>query len=158
MYIKDLKKHRKIHLNKEVSDFEALPKSNVLLLDYLTITYDVNLSYNETYDAIDVDGIINFKILVTDARDGRKLEHSQEVPWTESYNLDDFDGDELNVDLLVAVQINANIPMNFTKNHGTITKTGPGWSVMSEEEYENEKANQSDPRWDKLKEASEKKK
>jgi len=80
MYIKDLKKHRKVHLNKEVSDFEALPKSNVLLLDYLTITYDVNLSYNETYDAIDVDGTINFKILVTDARDGRKLEHSQEVP------------------------------------------------------------------------------
>jgi hypothetical protein len=29
---------------------------------------------------------------------------------------------------------------------------------MSEEEYENEKANQSDPRWDKLKEASDKKK
>jgi len=80
MYIKDLKKHRKVHLNKEITKFDELPKSNVLLIDYLTITYDVNLSYNEAHDAIDVDGSIHFKVLVTDARDGKKLEHTQDVP------------------------------------------------------------------------------
>jgi uncharacterized metal-binding protein YceD (DUF177 family) len=92
--------------------------------------------------------------LAIDARDGKEFHHQQTIAWEESYLLSDFNGSTIDFDELAAEQINANIPINLTHNYGTINKVGPGWSLMSEEEYEMSHQEKQDLRWAKLKEFS----
>ncbi len=44
------------------------------------------------------------------------------------------------------------IPIKLVKNKKIVYPNGDGWQILTEKEYQNSKKDQSDPRWDKLKE------
>jgi len=151
MLKRDLKKHHQIEIKKVVDQFDNMIITNVLLKKYLKLDYTIVVKHILDQELIKVEGIINFQVLLTDARDGHEIVHEKAEPWVEEYLLADYEGEEIDFDQLACEQINLNIPINLSHNYDTISKVGPGWQLMSEDEYVNNKKTTSDPRWDKLK-------
>ncbi|ATG97490.1 YceD family protein [Mesoplasma lactucae] len=162
MLKQEIRKHGKepFEVSNELTKFDGFEIHSPLIKKYNTVSYDAEVFYDKNEDEIIVHGTINYSLDAIDARDGELIVHEEEIPWDDAYsfvnkNNDDvniIDGENVDFDTLVIEQINANIPMNLTHNHDIISKAGSGWSLMSEEEYEANKNNQPDPRWDKLKE------
>jgi len=151
MLKRDLKKHHQLNIKRTVDQFDNMIITNVLLKKYLNLDYEINVKHVLNDELIKVTGTIKFKVLLTDARDGHEIVHDQVESWDEEYLLAEYEGETIDFDQLACEQINLNIPMNLSHNYDKISKVGPGWQLMSEDEYVNNKKTTSDPRWDKLK-------
>ena len=78
---------------------------------------------------------------------------------TDELNFTDDENDEdcyyvtdsiIDLDEYILGILLANIPVRITKKGAKLPKNGSGYRVISEEDYEKEKANSIDHRWDKL--------
>ena len=150
----------KIHLHEQVNDLSGYKIYSPLISKYVGVKYEGDVFYDQSTDAIVVHATIDYQLEAIDARDGMTITHTDKLVWDDEYSFDaqtkeDVNlivGEEVDFNALAIEQINAAIPINLTHNHGIISKTGSGWSLMSEEEYENDRLKQPDPRWEKLKE------
>ncbi|MCL8211269.1 hypothetical protein LD125_00220 [Mesoplasma sp. JKS002658] len=150
----------KIHLHEQLTDLAQYEIHSPLISRYLGVKYEGDVFYDQGTDAIIVNAIIDYQIEAIDARDGAVITHTDRLEWDDEYSFDPQTKENVNLivdeevdfSTLAIEQINASIPINLTHNHGIISKTGSGWSLMSEEEYENDRSKQPDPRWEKLKE------
>lgn len=118
------------------------------------------LTYQSSLKCIVVEAKITASITGLDARDGQTFtKTNQNFDWNEQYFFADVNDDQHNIVLgdsfdikeYAIEQIVLNIPLNFTNNCGKISFVGKDFKLMSEEEYEEEQANQLDPRWEVLK-------
>lgn len=152
--------HEPLKLAANLTDLARYEIHSPLISEYLCIAYQVEVFYQTKDDTMIVHGAIDYCLNAIDARDGAMIEHAQILSWDDEYSLNEFTPEDINViageevdfGFLAVEQINANIPINLSHNHGIISKTGLGWSLMSEDEYEQQQSNQPDSRWDKLKE------
>ncbi|WP_031543094.1 YceD family protein [Mesoplasma photuris] len=160
MHLSELRNKSHQELTDAIKNPELIVSKQRLIKEYLAIDYDIDLDYLQSIETIEINGVINFEILAIDARDGKEFIYKDGIDWREEYTfsqeLNDqanlILGDEFNLEEYLIEQININIPVNISKNNDIIFKTGSGWSLLSEQQYQNSKNDKPDPRWDKLSE------
>ncbi|WP_026389549.1 YceD family protein [[Acholeplasma] multilocale] len=160
MLLSELKSKNHIELTSEILNPEKIISKEALIKKYLKIDYDIDLDYIDSIQTVEVNGVINFTILAIDARDGKEFEYTQGIDWNEEYAFDsDLNDnanliftDEFKIEDYVIEQINMNIPINLTINNDIIFKTGSGWKLLSEQQYNDSENEDPDPRWEKLSE------
>ena len=82
-----------------------------------------------------------------------KLNIKDEINFTDDENDEDsyYEKDNIiDLDEYVLGILLANVPVRIVKKGAKLPKNGQGYRVMSEEEYEKEKSETIDPRWEKL--------
>ena len=118
--------------------------------------------YEDISDVLNIEYRLNGEMVCPDAYTNEdvdvkfNLEDSLEVSFdedTEAFYL--YDDIELE-DLIVYI-VTPEVPISVEKTDKTRYYSGDGWSCMSEEEYDNNKKNEIDPRWKKLMEYKEEK-
>ncbi|ATZ18651.1 hypothetical protein ESOMN_v1c02690 [Williamsoniiplasma somnilux] len=165
MLHKELRKNFSQEIKKKLPNLEIYKSINPLIKKFLNVEFDIDLKYFSKIETVEILGIINFELLAIDARDGHEFHYTNEIDWNDVYTFNSelndhaniIFGDDFDIEAYAIEQINMNIPLNLTINHGIISKTGSGWSVMSEEEYlQDVDREDPDPRWEKLNEFSNK--
>lgn len=143
-----------------VSELEAIKLNNALVKKIKYLDYDIDVDWISSIETVSVKGVINFTLDVIDARTGDEFEYSSSIDWNDEYSflnlLNDqaniIVGEEFDAQNYVIEQININLPFNLSNNSDIIKKTGFGWTIMSEEEFDQNEQNKIDPRWAKLSE------
>ena len=82
-----------------------------------------------------------------------KLNIKDEINFTDDENDEEsyFEKDNIiDLDEYILGILLANVPVRIIKKGAKLPKNGSGYRVLSEDDYEKEKANSVDPRWEKL--------
>lgn len=82
-----------------------------------------------------------------------KLKIDDELNFTDDENDEDCyyqKGTNIDLDEYILGILLANVPVRIVKKGAKLPNDGQGYRVLSEEDYEKEKANSTDHRWDKL--------
>ncbi|QBQ07962.1 hypothetical protein SGLAD_v1c07630 [Spiroplasma gladiatoris] len=161
MLKKDIILKKNIELDNFYKNIESKNFNHALIEDINNIGIKGKIKYQESLKAININAIITCDLKLIDARDGKVVDiKKEEFVWDDEYFFESAINDQANIVfgesfniLEYAIeQIVLNIPMNFTINYGKISFVGKDFTLISEEEYQQEQENKEDPRWDKLKE------
>ncbi|ATZ18082.1 YceD family protein [Mesoplasma melaleucae] len=155
-----LEKNTHNELAEIVSDLETIKLNNVLVKKVKYLDYDIDVDWIDSIETVSVNGVINFTLDAIDARTGEEFEYSSLIDWNDEYSFSDsindqaniIVGEEFEIQNYVIEQININLPFNLSNNSDIIKKTGFGWTIMSEEEFDQNEQNKIDSRWAKLNE------
>lgn len=156
--INDFKNKKHYELKNELTELNNYQPNNILIKSYDYISYDLDLDYNESIKTIFINGVINYTITGIDSRIGNEIKYSNSIDWNDEYsftNNSDFNtniiiSDQFNLLDYIIEQINLNIPFNLSLNNDILKKYGLGWSLESEDDFQNSKNDQIDPRWEQL--------
>ncbi|WP_027063364.1 YceD family protein [Mesoplasma seiffertii] len=160
MHISQLINKAHHELTAEIVNVQDLVSTNVLVKKFLAVDYDLDLDYFDEIQTVKVIGVINFRLLVVDARDGQEFEYADGIDWNDEYTFNDelndqanlILGDEFNLQDYIVEQININIPVNLSKNNDIILKAGSGWELLTQQQFDESENDNPDPRWEKLSE------
>ncbi|PPE05446.1 YceD family protein [Williamsoniiplasma lucivorax] len=160
MNLQDFKNQPSQRLVGQIDDLTKIQLANPLIKKINTINYDIDLTYIADFATVEIDGMIEFSLEVTDANDGHTFTSTQQIDWNDEYSFDEEYNDQTNLILennfdltaYIIEQINLNIPVNISEKHDIIYKVGSNWELLSENDYlkEQETNAELDPRWDKL--------
>jgi uncharacterized metal-binding protein YceD (DUF177 family) len=119
--------------------------------------YDVTIL--KTGDYAEATFHITAKLLVEDSRDAALFHKSLEIKESADI-LDEEDnageglivnGSEIDLDELALRLIVSSLPIKLTRDESPLPKSGKGFRVLSEDEYQKEKQEQGNPAFDSLK-------
>ncbi|AUF83470.1 hypothetical protein CXP39_01485 [Mesoplasma syrphidae] len=160
MYLAELLSKQHQELTAKIDSPEKIVSANILIKQFLEIDYDIDVDYFEDIQTVKVIGVINFRLLAIDARDGQEFEYSDGIDWNDEYTFNAELNDQANLILgeefslqdYIIEQININIPVNLSKNNDIILKAGSGWELLTQQQFDESENDNPDPRWEKLSE------
>ncbi|AHI54011.1 hypothetical protein SSABA_v1c06070 [Spiroplasma sabaudiense Ar-1343] len=158
----NLKKQIPVNLEIEIGNDEDY--TNFLIDKFNGISFKGLLKYSDTLENLTISGKIKFELIAIDAKNGGTFPYHDLVEWEENYTFNDKYSDQENLILgdqfelkdLIIEQILLNIPVNLSNNCDTISKVGKNWSLLSEDQFNEQQENRVDERWSKLLDLQEK--
>ncbi|AXK51299.1 YceD family protein [Spiroplasma alleghenense] len=161
---RELNNKKKIDLNFELEISQDEDFSAYLVKGFNKIQFKGKINYSDTLESVEIKGKIDFELMAIDARNGGTFPYKNSIDWDDSYTFNEEYSDQQNLILndqlvlkdLIIEQILLNIPVNLSNNCGTISKVGKNWSLLSEDQFNEQQENRVDERWSKLLELQEK--
>ncbi|WP_338969403.1 hypothetical protein [Spiroplasma endosymbiont of Labia minor] len=141
---------------------QNLIDKNPLINDVIKVNFNGQINYNEQLETISVIGVLDFELLAIDAMNGAGFVYKDSIDWENTYTFSEDIAVSMDADIILSndfdlafyalEEIQLSLPISiFSKAQDKpITNFGNDWKLYSEEEYEKEKDNTNDQRWDKL--------
>ncbi|WP_338971367.1 hypothetical protein [Spiroplasma endosymbiont of Panorpa germanica] len=161
---RDLNLKKKIELDFSVEVSKERDYQEYLISEFKNAQFKGLIRYSDMIENVEIQGVIDFEIMALDARTGEVFPHKDSLNWNDTYTFNQKYSDQQNLllndqlllDELIIDEILLNIPLNLSNNYGTISKVGKNWSLLSEDQFNEQQENRVDERWSKLLDLQEK--